>query len=102
MTPKKIKKIYLNDVDENGSDMQKREYIDLSQVWHDVSEIPKDGKRICVHFGEDNCGIYTQSGMGENRWCNWCKVVHALRWAYVSDLLPKQSGNSEQLKGGEE
>lgn len=77
------------------------EHPNLKILWHDVSEEPKDGKRIIIHFGEDDCGIYTHSGMNEKRWRNWCKVVHALRWAYISDLLPKQFGNSERLKGGE-
>ena len=61
----------------------------LKILWHDASEEPKDDKRIIIHFGEDDCGIYTWSGMNENKWRHWCKVVHALRWAYVSDLLPK-------------
>ena len=42
MIPKKIKKIYLNNVDE----MQNREYIDLSQVWHDANEEPEKGEDI--------------------------------------------------------
>lgn len=67
-------------------------------VWHDASEEPKAGKRICVHFGEDTCGIYTRLGKDENKWRNWCRVAHALRWAYISDLLPKQFGNSELIK----
>ena len=50
------KKIYLNYVDESDPDktwseepisvcdckMQNREYTDLSQIWHDESEEPKD------------------------------------------------------------
>ena len=77
------------------------EHPNLESLWHDASEEPKAGKRICVHFGEDTCGIYTRLGKDENKWRNWCRVAHALRWAYISDLLPKQFRNSKQEKGGE-
>lgn len=97
------KKYYRNDIKCYDAFLHGVEWAEnqIANVWHDASEEPNDGKRIIIHFGEDNCGIYTRSGKSENEWCNWCKAFNALRWAYVSDLLPKQFGNSEQLKGGE-
>lgn len=97
MIPKKIKKIYINDVDENGSDMQNREYIDLSQVWHDASEEPQDkGKPILSYseyfdylFIEFPNYLMTKYG-GQNN--NWETVVlrnRISKWVYVRDLLPK-------------
>ena len=29
------------------------------------------------------------------------EIIENEKWAYIKDLLPKQSGNSEQPKGGE-
>ena len=95
MIPKKIKKIYLNNVD----DMQKREYIDLSQVWHDASEVPQENEYVLIQYDENDYDVtLTQSTDEWDTWCGTCKII---RWAYLKDLLPKRSGNSEQLKGGE-
>lgn len=97
------KKIYLNYVDESDPDktwseepvsvcdckMKNREYTDLSQIWHDASEMPKVGERICAHFGEDDCSAYKLGGINEAKWHFWCKTYNVIRWAYISDLLPK-------------
>ena len=90
------KKIYLNYVDEDDEEktwcvdpvyvedceMQNREYTDLSQVWHDASEIPQHdalilfqsiyGDILLIRFQD------RQSSMTS---------IH--RWAYIDDLLPK-------------
>lgn len=91
------KKIYLNYVDEDDEektwcvdpvyvedcDMQNREYTDLSQVWHDSSEIPQHdalilfqsiyGDILLIRFQDRQSSMTT---------------IH--RWAYVDDLLPKE------------
>lgn len=89
MIPKKIKKIYLNDIDENGSDMQNREYIDLSQVWHDASEIPKNREWILMQYGEDCYDTYLLRHFDADMFCAWCKKYDVIRWAYIDDLIPK-------------
>lgn len=88
MIPKKIKKIYLNDVDENGSNNQKREYIDLSQVWHDASEEPKEDGWILVQFSTD---VYDTLALPRDIdvWHDFIKMRNFARWAYISDLFPK-------------
>lgn len=88
MIPKKIKKIYLNDVDENGSDIQNREYIDISQVWHDVSEEPKEMGWILIQFDMD---LYDTLFIPRDTqyWSSFVQMHSSVRWAYVSDLLPK-------------
>ena len=88
MIPKKIKKIFLNDVDENGSDMQNREYIDLSQVWHDASEEPQEDGWILVQFSTD---VYDTLELPRDIdvWHDFIKMRNFARWAYISDLLPK-------------
>lgn len=109
------KKIYLNYVNENDTDktwseepvsvydckMQSREYTDLSQVWHDASEEPKEGEFIvCVDdYNDFDIGAYYVDRVDAlNRvyesavWnygelvCYWdCVKI----WAYARDLLPK-------------
>ena len=87
MIPKKIKKIHLNDVDENGSDMQNREYIDLSQVWHDTSEVPQENEYVLIQDEENDYDVVMMQSADEwNTWCGTCKII---RWTYISDLLPK-------------
>lgn len=97
MTLKKIKKIFLNNVDENGSDMQDREYIDLSQVWHDASEVPQ-GTYIVLCDGLDNIQWvvdYLHIDMSYANWKYYADAIKVNRWAYVSDLMPK-GGNYEK------
>ena len=59
------------------------EYTDLSQVWHDASEIPRDDSLIIV-----------QSVYGDillRRFVNRKSSMATIqRWAYVDDLLPKE------------
>ena len=80
---------------------------DLSSLWHDASEEPKDdlGKDDSVIIYQDkygNCWFITKRDI-VILYINWeCFATVSVRcWAYVDDLLPKQFGNSEQLKGGE-
>lgn len=96
------KKIYLNYVDESDPDktwseepvsvcdckMQNREYTDLSQVWHDASEMPKEEEWILLQFGED-CYDTLVLGMYADIFRARCKKYGDIRWAYISDLLPK-------------
>lgn len=83
-----------------------REYTDLSQVWHDASEEPQENSKIVI---VDTKGEWWNidyisddfDGSGLYGW-EFCIAHYNLKcWAYISDLLPKQFGNSEQLKGGE-
>jgi hypothetical protein len=97
------KKIYLNYVDENDKDktwseepisvydckMQNREYTDLSQLWHDVSEEPKIGSNIvAIDKGGEWWDIQpyegNNDGYGLRGWS------YFKQWAYISDLLPKE------------
>lgn len=90
------KKIYLNYVDEDDEEktwcvdpvyvedceMQNREYTDLSQVWHDSSEIPQHDALILF-----------QSTYGDILLIRFkdrqSSMTSIQRWAYVDDLLPK-------------
>ena len=76
-----------------------RNLVNLSKIWHDASEKPKRDEYL---LGEDNDGfsIYMWRRQ-EDGWNLFVGITTLRRWAYIDDLLPKQFGNSEQLKGGE-
>lgn len=104
MIPKKIYLNYVNEedkdktwsetpVDVSDCEMQNREYTDLSQVWHDASEEPEEGKLILVEV------VNTMPNKNEVRYFieyveEWIVGLmktegFKCRWAYISDLLPK-------------
>ena len=74
---------------------------DLSVLWHEASEEPQGDnyKILCV----DNYDLYWVKRANiiglHNKWDEYVVIEGVKMWAYVSDLLPKQFGNSEQLKG---
>ena len=99
MIPKKIKKNYLNNVDESGSNMQNREYINLNDIWHDASEIPRM-KHKNIIYQTNYCSLFNvhiafvptclRSGkITSYSWNEFVKDVNMRRWAYIEDLLPK-------------
>lgn len=102
MIPKKIYLNYVNEDDKektwseepvsvNDCDMQKREYTDLSQVWHDASEDPK-GTYIVLCDGLDNrqwVVDYLYIDMSYANWQDYADAISVERWAYINDLLPK-------------
>ena len=65
--------------------MQNREYTDLSQVWHDVSECPIKFRRILVLFSNGKTIVWG-SCTGVMQQFN---DHNAIKWAYINDLLPK-------------
>ena len=69
---------------------------DLSSLWHDASEEPIMGARVLI-----NHHLIVITWHNEYKWDACCKLFGITKWAYIDDLLPKQFGNSEQLKGGE-
>ena len=93
MMPKKIYLNYVNEDDKektwseepvsvNDCEMQNREYTDLSQVWHDASDIPNDDSLIIYEsvYGDILLKRFTNRASA---------MANVLRWAYVNDLLPK-------------
>lgn len=73
-------------------------------VWHDASEEPQSGIEMLIEY-ENQWGTCKYHGTfylrkdSEVRWKELCEEQKVIRWAYISDLLPKQFGNSERLKG---
>ena len=72
----------------NRPNTGRREYTDLSQVWHEAKEEPKKGE--CI-LGEYQGGIYQTylCGYVDCEWSSYAKVFSLIRWAYANDLLPK-------------
>ena len=92
MIPKKIKKIYLNNVYESGSNMQNREYINLNDVWHDANEFPNKALPIIIEIDDDIEPSYEVISIDETDEKFWEYLVSdrdITIWAYVKDLLPK-------------
>lgn len=96
MLPKKIYLNYVNedDVDKTWSEepisasdceMNNREYTDLSQVWHDISEKPDPEKTILLLF---KSGSFT-SCYSDNWTYKVFKICKVLKWAYKDDLIIK-------------
>ena len=75
--------------------------INISSIWNDVNIVPSDNKGIIYLTKNGKIGII--KAIKSNKW-DWyvADKYSIIKWAYIDDLLPKQFGNFEQLKGGEE
>ena len=89
MIPKKIKKNYLNNVDESGSNMQNREYINLNNMWHDTNEEPRLNQWFLAQIGDNAFDTFVMEMNKNEDWKEWSNGVNIKRWTYVEDLLPK-------------
>ena len=98
------KKYYRNDIKCHDAFLHGVEWVEeqIANVWHDASEEPQDDLVIIYQDKHGDCWFATKRDIVILN-INWeCfATVNVRCWAYVSDLLPKQFGNSEQLKGGE-
>lgn len=62
---------------------------DLSSLWHDSSEMPKEGEWILVQYDEDCYDTLVLCDLMTDIFCARCKKYGDIRWAYIEDLLPK-------------
>ena len=75
--------------------------VDLRKVWHDINIVPSNNKGIIYLTKNGKIGIIKATK--SNKWDWYVTDKYSIvKWAYIDDLLPKQFGNFEQLKGGEE
>ena len=58
-------------------------------VWHDANEKPHAKKWLLVWLDKDDYKILCLKDLYIDLWCDWCKIFNFIRWAYISDLLPK-------------
>ena len=72
----------------------------LSSIWNDTSIMPSDNKGIIYLTKNGKIGVI--KAIKSNNW-DWYVTdkYSIIKWAYIDDILPKQFGNSEQLKEGE-
>lgn len=71
-------------------------------LWHDASKEPEDKSYILVRYNYMGDMEFKSYHIDYNLTL-WQSLVNYYRiecWAYIDDILPKQPGNSEQLKGG--
>ena len=61
----------------------------LESLWHDASEKPRAKEWLLIQFGEDDYDVLSLDDLYIDMWCTWCKTYNVIRWAYISDLLPK-------------
>lgn len=82
------KKYYRNDIKCYDAFLHGVEWVEeqIANVWHDANEKPRTKEWLLVQFDEDD---YDTMYLYIDTWCNWCKEFNAIRWAYISDLLPK-------------
>ena len=58
-------------------------------VWHDASEKPRANEWLLIQFSEDDYDALSLNDLYIDMWCTWCNTYNVIRWAYISDLLPK-------------
>lgn len=69
-----------------------REYTDLSSLWHDASEEPvgNNWKILCQ---DEMNGCWVENRVNamllHKNWNVYTEIEMLVRWAYISDLLPK-------------
>ena len=63
--------------------------VDWSKIWHDASEMPKEGEWILVQYDEDCYDTLVLCDLLTDIFYARCKKYGDIRWAYISDLLPK-------------
>ena len=67
---------------------RKDNIINLSEVWHDITEEPKIGAWFVGQIGETAYDTFISSIQGK-RMSNWLAGCNIKRWSYIDDLLPK-------------
>ena len=67
---------------------RKDNIVDLSEVWHDITEEPKIGAWFFGQIGETAYDTFISSIQGK-RMSNWLAGCNIKRWSYIDDLLPK-------------
>lgn len=67
---------------------RKDNIVDMSEVWHEITEEPKIGARFVAQIGKINYEIFFSVLQGK-RLSEWFDGFNIKRWAYLDDLLPK-------------
>ena len=68
---------------------RKDNIVDLSEVWHNITEEPKLDSWFLGQIGKRSYDTYISSIEGKKmiEWFDGCNIK---RWAYIDDLLPRR------------
>ena len=85
------KKHYYDDINCHNAFLHGVEWADEHpvDVWHEASEMPEDCEWILVQNIYDSYDAFVQRITSQDIWCAWSVDNNIIRWAYISDLLPK-------------
>ena len=86
------KKHYYDDINCHNAFLHGVEWADEhpANVWHDAKEKPRIKEWILIQFSGGDYEALALSESGVNTWYNvWVDEYRAIRWAYITDLLPK-------------
>lgn len=89
-----ITDLFIDSINEEGIyiDIDDRNLVDLSKIWHDASEEPKDYfKQIIYQDKTGTCRFTIMHDIVVLLQLKWDDFAAAkiTRWAYIEDLLPK-------------
>ena len=77
------------------------EHPNIENLWHDASEEPQGDnlKILCVDiYNECRVESRVNGFLRHYKWSDYVAIELVKMWAYIDDILPKQFGNSEQLR----
>ena len=72
------------------------EHPNLESLWHDVIEPPKLGEWFLAQIGNIAFDTFIMAMNKNEDWKEWSNGINIKRWAYISDLLPKQFRTTER------
>ena len=82
------------------------EHPNLESLWHDASEEPLLEDKEIIFLTEQGVPYISESFgstfsymLEDSYWERYVNLLKISKWAYISDLLPKQLRNTKQLKG---
>lgn len=70
----------------NRPNTGRREYTDLSQVWHPAEEVPQEDMDILCIIKNGEAHSISRI---DHQLYDWLKNNNIQQWAYIKDLLPK-------------
>lgn len=71
------------------TDKRRREYTDLSQVWHNVTNEPDRTRDILIDSHTVGYYVPAKITFSSQKWSHCISNYAIKRWAYVEDLIPK-------------
>lgn len=85
-----ITDLFIDCINEDGIyiDIDDRNLVDLSKVWHDASKEPKRYPILCIDKLRNIWTEYSLKDYAEG-WAEYVEFNDISQWAYISDLLPK-------------